>query len=229
MSQGELDAYIAKFEELAGIAGWGLEEMGTIDRFREGLPHGLQDAILNLERIPMTYADMKDGARLCHARWKFKKALLGPRTPFKQQEQAKWRGALTKGFKGKNKSKPKGWGDPMDVDAISINALEPEEKQRLLKEGRCFRCKDRGHQSRNCPKRSVQTPGNTGQAQKTTARATQLADDGTTVVSEAPPYNEPGPSTYEEKKAVAIRAISGMTKDERLAMIDECFEEDPDF
>ena len=41
----------------------------------------------------------------------------------------------------------------MDVDAICVNALTAEEKEKLAKEGRCFKCKKQGHISRKCPER----------------------------------------------------------------------------
>ena len=39
----------------------------------------------------------------------------------------------------------------MDVDTATLAAIAAKEKQKLLKEGRCFNCKKLGHVSRNCP------------------------------------------------------------------------------
>ena len=41
----------------------------------------------------------------------------------------------------------------MDVNAVRVDALAAEEKEKLAKEGRCFRCKKQGHISRKCPER----------------------------------------------------------------------------
>ena len=68
----------------------------------------------------------------------------------------------------------------MDVDAVCVNALMTEEKEKLTKEGRCFKCRKQGHISRKCPEReeNKNTPrcGNQG----TTARVAAVEDEGST-------------------------------------------------
>jgi hypothetical protein len=41
----------------------------------------------------------------------------------------------------------------MDVDAIAVNALTPEERSDLMRRGACFHCRQIGHISQNCPKK----------------------------------------------------------------------------
>ena len=41
----------------------------------------------------------------------------------------------------------------MDVDVVHVNTLTTEEKEKLAKEGRCFKCKKQGHISCKCPER----------------------------------------------------------------------------
>ncbi len=43
----------------------------------------------------------------------------------------------------------------MDVDYIKLAPLSEQERERLMKEGRCFCCQEKGHQSRNYPKRQA--------------------------------------------------------------------------
>jgi hypothetical protein len=40
----------------------------------------------------------------------------------------------------------------ISVNAVRFQKLTPAERQQLMKEGRCFRCRERGHMSNACPK-----------------------------------------------------------------------------
>ena len=42
----------------------------------------------------------------------------------------------------------------MDVDAATIpfQKLTDAERENFRKEGRCFRCREKGHMAKNCPK-----------------------------------------------------------------------------
>jgi hypothetical protein len=65
----------------------------------------------------------------------------------------------------------------MDVDAVRVNALTAEEKEKLTKEGQCFKCKKQGHISRKCPDREenkhIPRCGNQGM----TACAAEVKDE----------------------------------------------------
>ena len=65
----------------------------------------------------------------------------------------------------------------MDVDTVRVDALMAEEKEKLTKEGRCFKCKKQGHISRKCLEReeNKHTPrrGNQGM----TAHAMDVKDE----------------------------------------------------
>ena len=51
MEKGELDTYIAKFERLACLAGYDLQDQMVLDRFGSGLNSGLYIAIINNEEL----------------------------------------------------------------------------------------------------------------------------------------------------------------------------------
>ena len=65
----------------------------------------------------------------------------------------------------------------MDVNAAMLAVIAAEEKQRLLKEGRCFNCKKLRHISRNCPTKSNKdTPNNNCGNHGMTVCATEITD-----------------------------------------------------
>ena len=76
--------------------------------------------------------------------------------------------------------------DLMDVDAVRVNALATKEKEKLAKEGRCFRCKKQGHISRKCPEReenkNAPRRGNQGMTARTAA--VENEDNGQNKVEE---------------------------------------------
>lgn len=49
--------------------------------------------------------------------------------------------------------------DNMDTsaDAISIDAMTPEERTALMRKGACFNCKQTGHMAKDCPRKRSQT------------------------------------------------------------------------
>ena len=41
---------------------------------------------------------------------------------------------------------------PMDIGTVTLKKLTPAERKQCIKEGRCFRCREKGHMSSKCPK-----------------------------------------------------------------------------
>ena len=57
------------------------------------------------------------------------------------------------GTSNKSLSKPKNDGPaPMEIGNIQLKKLTQEERDRCMKEGRCLRCREKGHIAKNCPK-----------------------------------------------------------------------------
>ena len=56
MDKGELDTYIAKFERLACLTGYDLQDQMVLDRFCSGLNSGLYIAIIN-NKEPRTWIE----------------------------------------------------------------------------------------------------------------------------------------------------------------------------
>ena len=40
---------------------------------------------------------------------------------------------------------------PMELDSLRVGKLTPTEKEKCLREGRCFRCREHGHVGVSCP------------------------------------------------------------------------------
>lgn len=41
---------------------------------------------------------------------------------------------------------------PMDIGSVTLKKLTPAERNQCVKEGRCFRCRQKGHMASKCPK-----------------------------------------------------------------------------
>ena len=90
----------------------------------------------------------------------------------------------------------------MDVDAATLATIAAEEKQRLMKEGRCYNCKKMGHISRNCPtKTNKNTPNVNHGNQGMTTRATEITDG--------------------KEEPDLMEQIRNLTMEERSALMDE--------
>jgi hypothetical protein len=108
----------------------------------------------------------------------------------------------------------------MEVDYAAtqnthLKKLTPDERKKLMDEGRCFKCHLKGHQVRNCPGRDqANSPGNN----TSTARTTNTSSDKgkettkTTTKDDPPPYDE-------NQIAGLIRAMSTEQRETLLSKI----------
>ena len=46
----------------------------------------------------------------------------------------------------------------MEIDAIRLKKLSPQERAKCMREGRCFRCRKTGHDARNCRTKTNPAP-----------------------------------------------------------------------
>ena len=68
----------------------------------------------------------------------------------------------------------------MDIDTVCVDALAAKEKEKLAKEGRCFKCKKQGHISRKCPEREENKNAPRRGSQGMTMRAAAVEDEDST-------------------------------------------------
>ena len=151
-----LDDYISTFERLAHLGGYNLGDRAIIDMFIEGLPTSLA---INVAKFndPNTFQDWKEGAIQHHTKYMWIKSKFNKGQNKTRPTQDQWKKVFQK--KG---------DDAMDTTPGRVKAratntrssLSDEDREKLRKEGRCFRCKKQGHLSRFCPNKPSQARGN---------------------------------------------------------------------
>ena len=172
MERGELDTYIAKFERLARMAGYNLQDQMVLDRFGSGLNSGLFTTIIN-NTDPCTWLDWTRAAQKYQQKYLLIRSALGlktrnvvQKTRKKPQMPEQWKAA----WSNKKNSDP----DAMDITPGRAKArrIVADERTELMKAGKCFTCKKQGHLSRDCPQRLPQHPCTNARA----GTSTQIED-----------------------------------------------------
>jgi hypothetical protein len=133
-----IDEHIAKFKILATKLKINMMNPLTTKLFKETLPWGLTLQLMKLETPLKTIADWyKWVAELNH-----------------KHAKIIWAIEQTWGTGGKDKAPQKKYYFPQqerDPNAMDIDRLMVEERDKLLKEGKCFRCRKTGHRANKCP------------------------------------------------------------------------------
>ena len=223
MKDLDVDAYIATFNRLALAAGWEADALGTIDKFADGLKDNVHRRVLNRETEPTTMEEWQDAAR-------------------KETQKIRKLSSAGLDFRSKNKSRDTGPFHtrqnlrpipprtnnnqivPMEVDATSTQSRAPfkkltdEERLQYMKEGKCFRCRLKGHMARECPTGSTRTPITNPRARNTDAASEdeQKNKSETTTATVRTVANEPMLT-----RAQRIAAIEEeMSNEERTTYLD---------
>jgi hypothetical protein len=133
-----INEHIAKFKMLAAESKIDTTNPLTIKLFKETLPWGLMLQLIKLETPLKTINDWYEwAAELDHRHAKINRAV----------EQ-------TWGTGGKDKTPQKKYYFPQwewDPNAMDVDRLTIEERNQLMKEGRCFKCRNTGHWANECP------------------------------------------------------------------------------
>ena len=146
MERGELDEYTSQFQQLAELAGY-YEQTGMIcQRYFQGLPQGLQESMIAFEpmRHYQTLEDWIEGAIRQHSKYLTYQSYFGgrksfnPRNPNQRPTKQQWQQGFAKN------------PNAMDLTpgrTCAQAALTDDKRATLRQEGKCFKCRKKGHMS----------------------------------------------------------------------------------
>ena len=177
MERGELDEYTSQFQQLAKLARY-YEQTGMIcQRYFQGLPQGLQESMIAFEptRHYQTPEDWIKGAIRQHSKYLTYQSYFGgqknfnPRNPNQRPTKQQWQQGFAKN------------PNAMDLTPGRTHAraaLTDDERATLRQEGKCFKCRKKGHMSQDCLDRASQArSGKTKEDPKEDAREETKEDD----------------------------------------------------
>jgi hypothetical protein len=222
----KVDSSITLFKRLIREAGWGPDAEGTIKLFQDILPVGLHHVIRQRETLPTTMEEWYDATRKTVQRWQDLNDNIGPKGG---PGHISTRANQMRGYQ--KPSPPKRQKDPnaMDIDAIrTTGRLTDEERTKLMKEGRCFRCRKLGHMSRACPDKGKDKGKNpdrprSSQGQytkeKPKVRAAVINEDEEEEQHSEAETSTTAPPSYTKKDV--LQYIRGMTIEDRENLYEE--------
>ena len=156
MSGNDIDTYNTRFNHLLTRSAWPRGDKGTMERYRRSLQRGIALKIYDKTPMPQTLDEWQEAARTEVLRQAQINADLGP-NPFPRREGLR------------NQQRPQGGGYcprdpslatvPMDLSMGRLGGnLSDTDKKKLMDEGRCFYCKEKGHRTNQCPRKPWQQP-----------------------------------------------------------------------
>jgi len=134
--EDSIDEHIAKFRMMVSESKLDKSSPVIIDLFRETLSMPLQKRILTLESPPKKLDDWYEWATKLDHQWRRMMRIMGRNNTNQGQGKA---GPSNRRFFRREK-------DPnaMDIDSLSI-----DERTKLMKEGKCFICRQTGHMAKD--------------------------------------------------------------------------------
>jgi hypothetical protein len=133
-----IDKHIAKFKMLAAESKIDTLNPLTIELFKETSPWGLTLELMKLKTPLKTINDWYKWVATIDHRF----------------HKVNWAIEQTRGNSGKEKAPQQKYYFPRkkrDPNAMDVNRLTVDEQNKLMKEGRCFKCRNTGHQANECP------------------------------------------------------------------------------
>jgi hypothetical protein len=217
MKDGDVDGYTARFEQLCRLGNYNVNDEAVIDMYRRGLYPKLQVNVIQNER-PFTYHEWVRGAQRQQKIYLQVRSILGERpnqgkTPNnwnQNRTQEQWRNAFSKNNQRKDPN-------TMDTSADRIRAqqITMDERQELMKAGKCFTCKKQGHLSCDCPQKVPYVP-----------RARTAQTDDATPTNEEPAVRT-GKTKYSADEIIEI--MQNANEGDKDEVIQKVFMKSQDF
>jgi Zinc knuckle len=133
-----INKHIARFKMLAAKLKIDTTNLFSIELFKETLPWGLTLKLMRLETPLKTIDNWYEwAATIDHRFHKVNRAI-----------------ERTRGNSGKEKTPQQKYYFPrkeQDPNAMDVNRLTVDKRNKLMKEGRCFKCRNTGHRANECP------------------------------------------------------------------------------
>ena len=138
--------FVNEFENLATKAQFE-DKLTAITQFSTGLDQQISTMILSMQNPPDTLEEWIAKAKTFHNQ--------------KLRIDKLKRGTQYSNFRTPNSSSSRTPFDPnaMEVNAVRLKKLSPQEQAKCMKEGRCFRCRKIRHDARNCRTKTNPTSG----------------------------------------------------------------------
>jgi hypothetical protein len=197
MKDGNVDAYIARFSQLAHRGGHNVNEPELLRLFAQGLPTPLANSCLE-QQDPDTFDEWTHAAQRNQKVWLKKQSLKGVFGPTQNQRNPPRTGNPFGGFQWRNQNRggqnrpnqgQSSSRDPnaMDTSATVRKAVMEADKQKHRSEGRCFECSKQGHIARNCPDRKAKARATTAATNQEVPETTKTLDltDGAALAEHA--------------------------------------------
>ncbi|KAI5115779.1 hypothetical protein M0805_002870 [Coniferiporia weirii] len=189
---GTADDFNNQFQSLATQSGITSPE-ALIALYQAGLTPALLKTIYNRDTMPTTISDWYKAASRSDNIYRRLRAIQGPPPPNPQNNQ------FRKFSNNRSSSNYNATNTTSNTNCPP--RLTPEERDKCFKEGRCLACREKGHNSRDCPK----FPASTTRTIRTTEQTTEMESPAPT-----PEANPPTPNDV----ALQIRQLINSLKDE---------------
>ncbi|KAI5118615.1 hypothetical protein M0805_008046 [Coniferiporia weirii] len=190
---GTADDFNNQFQSLATRSGITSPE-ALIALYQAGLTPALLKTIYNRDTMPTTINDWYKAASRSDNIYRRLRAIQGPPPPTQQNNR----------FRKFSNNQPRTNSYNTTGTSSSGNRpprLTPEEREKCFKEGHCLACREKGHNSRDCPKFPTSS-----------TRTIRTAEQSTDTM-EIVPITEPNPPTPGDV-ALQIRQLINSLKDE---------------